>query len=191
MIVSAAPFAGANAGVAVWGVVAYGIAWAAMNGVHAQLARRRADAARASSVAVVALSAIDLMRSSGGQSHLARFARGILSGDVAATTEVVRRKLENNINYLPHTTYTGLALAMAAALALLRFAPGRPMKRALAVAPAYGAALLGIVIGSVVAWATEDSGIVMPALMLFAGASPALLLALRATRDTGPSDASA
>jgi len=63
------------------------------------------------------------------------------------------------------------------------------MKRALAVAPAYAGALLGIVVGSVVAWGTEDSGIVMPALMLLAGAGPALLLALRATRVTSSSDA--
>ena len=34
LVTAAAPFAGANAGVAVWGVVAYGIAWAAMNGVR-------------------------------------------------------------------------------------------------------------------------------------------------------------
>ena len=181
LIVSAAPFAGANAGVAVWGIIAYGIAWAAMNGVR--LSWKVAGLTLlAIAIAVAALSAIDLMRSSGGQSHLARFARGILSGDSAATTELVRRKLANNLGYLRYTTYTGLAVAMAGALALLRFAPGRPLNAALEAAPAYGAALLGIVIGSLAAWATEDSGVVMPALMLIAGGGPALLLALRAPR---------
>ena len=182
LMTAAAPFAGANAGVAVWGVIAYAIAWAAMNGVR--LSWRTAGLTLLAVVlAVVALSAIDLMRSSGGESHLARFARGILSGDIGATTELVRRKLANNLAYLPQTTYTGLAIAMAAALLLLRFAPGRRLERALEPAPAYGRALVGIVVGSVAAWATEDSGVVMPALLLFAGAAPALLLALRHPRE--------
>ena len=94
------------------------------------------------------------------------------------------RKLQNNINYLPQTPYTGLAIALALALAVLRFAPRRPLRGALDSAPVYGAAVLGILVGGLAAWATEDSGIVMPALMLVAGAVPLLALALRAPRDT-------
>ena len=188
LFVAAAPFAGANAGVAVWGIIAYGIAWAAMNGVRLSW-RVVGLTLLAVVIAVATFSAIDLVRSSGGQSHLARFARGILRGDVADTTELVRRKLANNIAYLPQTNYTGLAIAMAASLALLRFAPSRPLARALDGAPAYAGALLGIVIGSLAAWATEDSGVVMPALMLFAGAGPVLLLALRNRLGAAAADA--
>jgi hypothetical protein len=183
VVTIAAPFAGANAGAAVWGIIAYAVAWGGVNGVRLTW-RRAAFIALGVVGAVAVFSAIDLMRSSGGESHLARFARGILSGDVTATARLVRRKLENNINYLPKTDYTGLAIAMAGALALLRFAPSRPLRRGLASAPAYAGALLGIVVGGVAAWATEDSGIVMPALMLFAGAAPALLIALRQPTDS-------
>ncbi len=130
LVTSAAPFAGANAGVAVWGVIAYGIAWAAMNGVRLTW-RTVGLTVLAVVLAVAAFAALDLMLSSGGGSHLARFARGILGGDVTATTELVRRKLANNLAYLPQTNYTGLAIAMAASLALLWFAPSRPLRRAL------------------------------------------------------------
>ncbi len=183
VIVSAAPFAGANAGVAVWGVVAFGVAWAAMNGMR--LSWRTAGLTLLGVVvAVVVFSAIDLLVGGNGGSHLSRFADGVLRGDVTATLELVNRKWRNNVGYLPYTPYTGLAIAMAAALAVLRFAPSRPFARAIQLAPAYSAALLGVIVGGLAAWATEDSGIVMPALMLFAGATPALMLALAANAST-------
>ncbi len=183
LVTAAAPFAGANAGVAVWGVIAYGIAWAAMNGVRLTW-RTVGLTVLAVVLAVAAFAALDLTLSSGGGSHLARFARNILGGDVTAITELVRRKLANNLAYLPQTNYTGLAIAMAASLALLWFAPSRPLRRALTPSPAYAGALLGLVVGALAAWATEDSGVVMPALMLFAGAAPALLLALGSALET-------
>jgi len=186
LVTAAAPFLGANAGVAVWGIVAYGLAWASLNGVRFGW-RTVGLTLLAVVAAVVAFAALDLMRSGGAEGHLARFARGVLAGDVSGTTELIRRKLENNLAYLPQTNYTGLAIAMATALSVLRFAPGRLLRHAVEEAPGYGEVLFGILVGSIVAWATEDSGIAMPALMLLAGASPALLLALRAPGRTASS----
>ena len=184
LVTAAAPFAGANAGVAVWGLVAYAVAWAATNGVR--LSWRSILLTLLGIIVLVgAFAAIDLARSSGGEgTHLARFAGGILHGDASDTAALVWRKLQNNINYLPQTPYTGLAIALALALAALHFAPSRPLRTATDSAPAYGVAVLGVLVGGLAAWATEDSGIVMPALMLLAGAAPLLVLALRAPRDT-------
>jgi hypothetical protein len=183
LVTAAAPFAGANAGVAVWGVVAYAVAWAAVNRVRFSW-RPVLLTVLAIVVLVGAFAAIDLARSgSGGGTHLARFASGILHGDTSDTIALVWRKLQNNINYLPQTPYTGLAFALALALAVLHFAPRRPLRGALALAPIYGLAVLGVIAGGLAAWATEDSGIVMPALMLLAGAVPLIALALRAPRD--------
>ena len=180
---AAAPFAGANAGVAVWGVIAYAVAWATLNGVR--LSWRSVVLTMLAIVVLVgAFAAIDLARSDGGGTHLARFASGILHGETSDTLALVWRKLQNNINYLPQTPYTGLAIALALALATLRFAPWRPLRGALESAPAYAVAVLGVLMGGLAAWATEDSGIVMPALMLLAGATPLVMLALRAPRDT-------
>ena len=181
LVTAAAPFAGANAGVAVWGIVAYAVAWAAMNGVKFSW-RVALLTALAIVVAVSAFAAIDLARPNGGGTHLARFASGILHGDLRSTGELVWRKLQNNIDYLPQTPYTSLAVALGLALAALRFAPSRPLRLALEIAPTYGAAMLGLLVGGLAAWATEDSGIVMPALMLLAGAVPLLILALRSQR---------
>ena len=176
LVTAAAPFAGANAGVAVWGLIAFAAAWPAMNGVR--FTWRAAALTAVGVIAVVAaFSAIDLMRGGGG-THLARFAGEVLHGDVGALRELVWRKLENNLAYLPQTPYTWLAATMALALGVLWFAGRRPLVRTLAAVPTYAAAVLGVLVGSLAAWATEDSGIVMPALMLFAGAAPALMLAL-------------
>ena len=165
-----------------WGVVAFAISWAAMNGVKLTW-RTVLLTVLAVAVAVAAFAAIDLARSNGGGTHLARFASGILRGDVRSTWELVWRKLQNNLNYLPQTPYTSLAIAIALALAALRFAPSRPLRRALEAAPTYGVALLGVFIGALAACATEDSGIVMPALMMLGGAVPLLLVALRSPLD--------
>jgi len=180
LVTAAAPFAGANAGVAVWGVVAYAVAWAAMNRVRLTW-RVALLTLGAVAAAVVAFAALDLARSDGG-THLARFASGILRGDVASTGELIWRKLQNNLNYLPQTPYTGLAAAIAVAFAALRFAPSRPLRAARESAPALGAAVLGIFVGCLAAWVTEDSGIVMPALMMLAGAVPLVAIALRGPR---------
>ena len=181
LVTAAAPFAGANAGVAVWGIVAYAVAWAAMNGVRLSW-RTAALTVGAVVVAVAAFAAIDLSLSGGG-THLARFASGILHGDTRATGDLVWRKLQNNINYLPQTPYTGVAIVIAVAGLGLRFAPSRPLSAARECAPQYCLAALGVIVGGLAAWATEDSGIVMPALMLLAGAVPLLLVAVRALRE--------
>ena len=188
LVTAAAPFAGANAGVAVWGVVACAVAWGAMNGVR--LSWRAALLTMLAVVlAVAAFAAIDLASARGSETHLARFASGILRGDVGATVELISRKLANNLGYIRETPYTPLLAGFVVLLALLRFDRRRDLKRALASAPAYAAALLGVGIGGLVAMATEDSGVVMPALMLLSGATPALLLALAGDGSRGDSPA--
>ena len=177
LVTAAAPFAGANAGVAIWGIVAYAVAWSAMSGARFSW-RSALLTVGAVLLAVAAFASIDLATSRGNETHLARFANGILRGDVGATVELVTRKLANNVGYVWETPYTLLFAGFAAMLALLRFDRRRDLTRALAGTPAYAGALLGVAVGGLVAMATEDSGVAMPALMLLAGATPAFLLAL-------------
>lgn len=188
LVTAAAPFAGANAGVAVWGVVAYAVGWAAMNSVRLSW-RTALLTAVGVAVAIAAFVAVDLTSARGGETHLSRFAGGILRGDVSATTELVSRKLANNVGYLGHTPYALLFAGIIGLLALLRFDRSRDLTRALAASPAYAGALVGILLGGLAALVTEDSGIVMPALMLLAGATPVLLLALANDETDGGSPA--
>jgi len=81
------------------------------------------------------------------------------------------------VGYVTKTPYTWLAVAMTVALAIERYVQPRPLQTALAENPGYRGALAGIIAGSVVALVTEDSGVVMPALMLLAGGLSALYLA--------------
>jgi hypothetical protein len=186
LVTLAAPFAGANAGVAVWGVVAFAVAWMRVN--HLRLSPKRLGIlALGIVVLIAAFVALDALRGS-GETHLARFFGGAASGDLSGVWQLVYRKALNNYNYIPKTAYTWLAVGIAAALGMVAFVGRKPLGRALHDRPGLSAALVGVLAGSVAALLTEDSGIVMPALMLFAGAMPALYVALLPSE---PSSASA
>ena len=180
LVTAAAPFAGANAGVAVWGAIAFAVAWLRMNRIPFT-ARTVAWIVAAVMVLVGALAAVDLLGVGGG-THIGRFFLQLAQGGSGAM-ELVRRKALNNLGYVTQTPYSWLALTIALALGLERFVRPRPLTTALAGFPAYSAALIGVVAGSIVALLTEDSGVVMPALMLLAGALPGLYLALREPPD--------
>jgi hypothetical protein len=181
LITAAAPFAGANAGVAVWGAVAFAVAWLRMNRIPFT-ARTMAWTGVVVVALVGALAAVDLLGIGGG-THIGRFFLQVAQGGSGAG-ELVRRKALNNLSYVTQTPYSWLALTIALALGLERIVRPRPLATASAGFPAYSAALIGVVAGSVVALLTEDSGVVMPALMLLAGALPGLYLALREPRDS-------
>lgn len=177
LVTAAAPFAGANAGVAVWGVVAYGVAWAAMNRVRLT-ARVVAVIGLVVAVAIVAFAAIDLSSGVSGSTHLGRFVSGAVSGDVVSTGEMVGRKLANNLGYFVVTTYTLLFLGMGGIFVLLRRGSASGLRRAVAPLPALRAALLGVFAGGLMALVSEDSSSVMPALMWVVAIAPALVVAL-------------
>ena len=180
LVTAAAPFAGANAGVAVWGVIAFAVAWLRINRVRFSVRSvLLLTGAVAAFVAIVVL--LDAVGGDGG-THIGRFFAGFAGGG-SGVWEMVSRKALNNVRYVTQTPYSWLALAIAAALAVGWWVRPRPLRPALEHSPAYAGALLGILAGAVVALLTEDSGIVMPALMLLAGAMPALHLALG--RDSG------
>jgi len=120
----------------------------------------------------------------GGGTHIGRFIIEFSQGGSGAW-ELIRRKALNNVGYVTQTPYSWLALALALALAVERFVKPKPLLAALERYPAYSGALTGVLVGSVVAMLTEDSGVVMPALMLLAGAMPALYLALDVPSRTG------
>jgi len=181
LLTSAAPFAGANAGVVIWGVVAYGVAWLRVNRVR--VTWKSALGMLAAIVAVVAVfGAVDMMRGT-AETHLGRFMSEALHGDFSAVGDLVFRKAANNIGYIAQTPYTWLALAGAIALAATRWIGERPLGAALRERPGLAAALAGVVFGAIAAAVTEDSGVVMPALMLFAGGLPALYLCLADLSD--------
>ena len=126
---------------------------------------------------------IDLAGGS-AETHLGRFFSDFTTGNSSAASQLIVRKALNNYNYVSQTPYTWLAIAIAGALAALRWLGDRPLVQTLTERPGAAAALLGVIVGGVAALLTEDSGIVMPALMLFAGAMPILYVTLDSGRRT-------
>jgi hypothetical protein len=172
----AAPGLGANAGAAIWGVAAFGVAWARVNRVRVGW-KPTAAIVTVMIVAVAAIAATDMSHIV-GETHIGRFFAELLHGDFSSVDALVVRKALNNYNYLPQTPYTWLAVTLVAGLAAIWWLGDRPLKRALASRQGVAGALAGLLVGGVVATLTEDSGVVMPALMLLAGALPAFSLAL-------------
>jgi len=177
LFTAAAPFAGANAGVAVWGVVAYAAAWAALNGVRPTV-RTALIAVGLVAGAVVTFVAIDLLTAGGQSTHLGKFALGIMNGDLTATGQIVGRKLANNLGYFVATPYTLLFLGLGGVYYLIRGSSQSPPRAALEPYAPLRGALFGAFVGGLFALVTEDSSSVMPALLWFAALTPALLVAL-------------
>ena len=177
LFTAAAPFAGANAGVAVWGVVAYAAAWAGLNGVR-PTAHNALITAGLVAGAVVTFVAMDVLLGGGNATHLGKFALGILRGDLSATGQIVGRKLANNVGYFVSTQYTLLFLGLGGAYYLIRRSSTSALRAALEPFSALRAALFAAFVGGLVALVTEDSSSVMPALLWFAALMPALLVAL-------------
>jgi hypothetical protein len=181
LVTAAAPFLGANAGVAIWGVAAYGIAWARLNGVHFGW-KTIAAIIVVVALLVIALAAVD-MAAGRGETHIGRFFTQLASGDATAVRDLVVRKALNNWNYLPQTPYTLLCLTILVGAAVLRWVGDRPLAITLRERSGVSAAVWALLIGGIVATISEDSGVVMPALMLYAGLLPVFALTLWDAKD--------
>jgi hypothetical protein len=166
---AAAPNLGANVGVAAWGVVLFGIAWAGMNGVR--MTWKLAVALLVVIVlVVVGISVLDLA-GLGPQTHLGRALSSAAGGDLSELRTIVMRKVETNLRVLTHTNWTYVLIAVLAFLAYMRWRPRGEFLDALESHPDFGQALTAVLVGGLAAYFTEDSGIVIPALMfLYAGA---------------------
>jgi hypothetical protein len=179
---AAAPFLGANIGVAAWGTVAFGLfIWAASG------RRIGWKAVVAILVAVVllvaAFAALDLTAAAGSRTHLGRSIQDALRGGGGALWLLLQRKAGLNLRMLQATKWTWLFAVLVGLLALLRWRPRGAFAGLLAGRPAFSGALAATLIASVIAYFTEDSGVVVPALLLLFPAAAVLQLLL--AREAG------
>ncbi|MBN2822619.1 MAG: hypothetical protein JXR33_05445 [Coriobacteriia bacterium] len=176
--VTAAPFWGANVGVAAWGFAAFGIAWLQMNG-H-KVTWKMALLGVLSVVVIVGLfSVYDLSAAGdGGQTHLGRAWESAEEGGVSALWTIVARKAETNMRVLRASNWSYLLFAILGFLAYMRWRPHGDFADALNKYPNFGIAMTAALIGSLVGYFTEDSGIVIPALVMLYVAGSILYLML-------------
>jgi hypothetical protein len=179
VVTSAAPFWGANVGVAAWGIVGFAIAWALMNG-HPVSWRLALASLLIVVVLVAVFSYIDLAGESGKQTHLGRAWQSAGAGGLGELWLIVQRKAETNLRVLLHTNWSFILIGMLAFIGFMRWHPRGEFAHTLQDNPHYSAAMAAALLGGLAAYFTEDSGIVIPALiMLYVGAGILYLMTAR------------
>ncbi len=162
---AAAPFFGANIGVAIWGIVGFGLAWVLMNGHH--VSWKLVFWLFVGVVAVIAaFAAIDLF-GGGQQTHLGRALVSAEQGGLGELWAIVARKAETNLRVLTHTNWAYILVATLGFLALMRWRPQGGFASTLEENPHFADAITVSLAAGLVAYFTEDSGIVIPALEVF------------------------
>ena len=164
VLITAAPFLGANVGLVAWGTAAFGILWLGLNG-------RRMTAGwflLGVAIAVAFVAAFSLYDLSDGatQTHLGRAWQSADAGGLEELWRIVVRKAETNWRVLRATNWSILMIAILAFLGYMRWRPHGIFAETLAAYPAFGVAVTAALWGSLVGYFTEDSGIVIPALVM-------------------------
>lgn len=174
-ITVAAPFLGANVGVAIWGTIAVGVAWAGMNG--RPLGWKGTLAILAAVVLLIgAFSLLDL-DGGAGQTHLGRAWESAGKGGVGELWTIAARKAETNLRVLTRTNWSYLLFVILGLLAYMRARPQGVFRGTLEAYPAFAAAMTAGLAGGLFGYLTEDSGIVIPALvMLYVGGAALYLM---------------
>lgn len=165
VFISAAPFLGANIGVIAWGTVAFGILWLQLNG-HRITWKTVLAMLGVVAVVVIGFSLYESLASPGAQTHLGRAWESAGQGGVAELWTIVVRKAETNWRVLRATNWSILMIAILVFLGFMRWRPHGVFAETLEAYPAFAVAMTAALWGSVVGYFTEDSGIVIPALVM-------------------------
>ncbi|MDO8848566.1 MAG: hypothetical protein Q7W51_09300 [Coriobacteriia bacterium] len=162
---SAAPFLGANIGVIAWGTVAFGILWAQLNGRPITWKTVLAMLGLITLI-VVGFSIYESLGGSGAQTHLGRAWESAGTGGIAELWTIVARKAETNWRVLRATNWSILMIAILGFLGYMRWHPHGVFAETLKAYPAFAVAVTASLWGSLAGYFTEDSGIVIPALVM-------------------------
>lgn len=159
------PQLGANIAVAIWAIVGFAAMWAIYNKVRVDW-RVVGVSVLVMVVMIAGFSIVDLRSDPGEQSHLARAWESMEKGGASELWLIAVRKIETNIRVLTHTNWSFLLLAVLAFLGFMRWRPQGDFAATLTENPGYSAGMAACLIGGVAAYVTEDSGIVIPALIM-------------------------
>ncbi len=123
---------------------------------------------------------LDYLRPDDSRTHFGSFFGGL--GDGSAWS-AIRRKLLTNAEVLFMGPHTVLALLLTAALVVAIFRPPPMLRRGYEAVPALRAALIAIAILAVLGFATNDSGIIIPAVMMLIAAPLTFAACAQGTLD--------
>lgn len=162
VVVDGAPFWGSDVGGVLASIPAFAVCVLILAGVRIH-ARIVALIGVCTVGVLVLFAAVDLARPVDSRTHLGRFAQKLLDGDGAV---ILQRKLEANMSILTSTVWT-LVIPMALLfIGYLTWRPNRMLRRLNTDHSGFRAfGISGLTLG-VLAWAVNDSGVAIPALML-------------------------
>ena len=170
MIAAAAPVLGANAGVAIWATMGIILFWVLIN------ARRFTGKTvlvmiGAAAAVVAVFIAVDLLLPGEG-THLGRLVIDTTKGGSGQFWIIVVRKIATNLRVFAYTNWAYIFIAVIVYLIIVSIRPTGDFAVMLKDNPAFHKAFLSVLITGVIAFCTEDSGIVLPSLMvIYLGAS--------------------
>lgn len=176
---TAAPPLGANIGAVAWMTVGFGAGWLMLNGKRVWTWRNAVVLVLLVAVIVGALAAMDILGGAGQETHLGRAVSNATGqGGAASFLTLVARKAETNIRVLGRTNWTWLLVAVLLLLGYMRWRPRGEFAAMLKSHPAFSAVLGAALFAGVVGNFTEDSGVIIPALVMLPVGVTALFLML-------------
>lgn len=178
LFTAAAPFWGANVGPVAWMTVGFLVGWMLLNGRKVWTWRNLLILVVIVVIVVAALAVIDVSGGSGSETHLGRAVTGVATGGLGTLGQIIARKADANLRVLSKTNWTWLLVATLALLGYLRWRPRGEFAALLTHYPAFSATLAAALFAGVAAFFTEDSGIIIPALMFIPVGVTALYLML-------------
>ena len=182
---AAAPFWGANVGPVAWMTVGFLVGWLMLNGRKIWTWRNLLLVVVLVVVMLAGLTAVDLLGGSGSETHLGRAVAGTQTGGLASLWAIVARKAETNARVLGRTNWTWLLVVMLVQLGYMRWRPRGEFAAMLREYPAFSAAVAAALFAGVAGYFTEDSGIIIPALLLIPVGVSALYLMLGRVAPSG------
>jgi hypothetical protein len=160
VVACAAPGLGANVGVALWATIGFGVLWTWANGQR--LTWKHAIAGLLAVVALIGgFAALDMLRA-GEKTHLARSLSSAEQGGLSQLWMIVSRKAQMNGRILAQTNWTTVLMAVAAFLGVTRLRPAQELTRVSAKNPAFGGSLVACTVAGVLAFLSEDTGVLVP-----------------------------
>lgn len=178
LVTAAAPFWGANVGTVAWMTVGFLTGWMLLNGRRVWTWRNAIIVIVIIVVVVAGLSVVDLLGAAGSETHLGRAISGVQSGGIGTLWTIIARKAETNVRVLGRTNWTWLLMAVLLLLGYMRWRPRGEFAALLREYPAFSAALAASLFAGTAGYFTEDSGIIIPALMFIPVGVTALYLML-------------
>lgn len=178
VFVDGAPQLGADVGGTLALVPGLGVAWVLLAGRRPSWSVV-AVAILATAVAVALFLGLDLARSPDRQTHLARLFEGVRAQGPGLLADTVARKARANLHIFTVTIWSYFLPPAVGVIAWLLVRPRGRWQRLAETFPRMRAGLLGGLVLGVLGFALNDSGIVIPAVMLSLLVPAALLVHLR------------